>query len=105
MPTARGVLGGSGGGKIYAIGGSYQRRRLGCSTESGGEYDPVSTPGHEDDDPAARFELAAAELGRRIYAIGGRGGGNVVEEYDPASNTGRQRRRRRLGIRSRGQQR
>ena len=41
--------------------------------------------------PTARYGLAAAEVGGKIYAIGGVGSGggilNVVEEYDPASDT------------------
>ena len=39
--------------------------------------------------PTARYGLAAAEVGGKIYAIGGNNGGilSVVEEYDPAANT------------------
>ena len=40
--------------------------------------------------PTARTALAAAEVGGKIYAIGGTDGSHfltVVEEYDPASNT------------------
>ena len=45
--------------------------------------------------PTARYELAAAEAGGKIYALGGNnslnnylsGIQNVVEEYDPAANT------------------
>lgn len=34
--------------------------------------------------PTSRTEVAAAELGGRIYVIGGFGqGGDLVEEYDP----------------------
>ena len=41
--------------------------------------------------PTARLFLAAAEVGGKIYAIGGNDDNgvnlSVVEEYDPASNT------------------
>lgn len=37
--------------------------------------------------PTKRAYLAAAAVGGKIYAIGGEGGGGVVEEYDPATDS------------------
>src|SRR2546425_3293326 len=42
--------------------------------------------------PSARTEVAAAELGGKIYVMGGyEKNGDLVEEYDPAKNSWRRR--------------
>src|SRR5688572_14435964 len=42
--------------------------------------------------PSARTEVAAVELGGKIYVMGGYDkGGQLVEEYDPARDSWRQR--------------
>jgi len=42
--------------------------------------------------PSARTEVAAAELGGKIYVMGGyEKGGDLVEEYDPKNDTWRTR--------------
>ena len=42
--------------------------------------------------PSARTEVAAVELGGKIYVLGGyEKGGNLVEEYDPVSDRWRAR--------------
>ena len=42
--------------------------------------------------PSARTEVAAVELGGKIYVIGGyEKGGNLIEEYDPGTDRWRGR--------------
>src|SRR5207247_5035679 len=75
------------GGKIYAIGGVNS-----VFLNVVEEYDPAANAwATKAPMPNPRYDLAAAAVGGKIYAIGGNhdNGVNlsVVEEYDPAANT------------------
>src|SRR5262249_43376576 len=98
MPTARGYFAAATvNGKIYAIGGFNLN---GGSLNSVEVYDPTSNswctsasntptalcPTPPAPMPTARYGLAAATVNGKIYAIGGAGGSNTVEVYDPATN-------------------
>ena len=91
MPTTRAYLAaGAVGGKIYAIGGFGNNTTLNVDTSLKvvEEYNPASnTWTTKAPMPTTRSDLAAAEVGGKIYAIGGYPNRTVVEEYDPASDT------------------
>jgi N-acetylneuraminic acid mutarotase len=92
MPTARACVSTSAvNGKIYAIGGTpgYGQWYQGLSTVE--EYDPATdTWTKKADMPTPRTYHSTCAVNGKVYAIGGRTGGNdlsPVEEYDPATDT------------------
>ncbi len=109
MPTKRAAAGAAAvGNKLYVIGGatmlagsketSIHPARIHRSVGTVEEYDPATNSWRERSMmPTARNHLSIGAVNGKIYVIGGRvggafisGGGNgvdVVEEYDPATDT------------------
>jgi hypothetical protein len=95
MPTARTLFAATAvKGKIYAIGGFSGSNNLGTVEV----YDPSTntwrssndfpgTPGAPAPMPTPRIRLTVAAVNGKIYAIGGLGGIDKVEVYDPDSNS------------------
>ncbi len=98
MPTARGALGAAEiDGRIYAVGGVARDGRPNSSANE--VYDPASDRWTKRAPlPTPRDHLAVMAWQKRLYAIGGRIGGNYArnladsEVYDPATDRWERRR-------------
>jgi len=93
MPTGRDRLAAAEiGGKLYVVGG-YEGTPSGRGILSTLEvYDPVTdTWTTKRSMPTARYALAAAEIGGKLYVVGGSNGMayclSTLEVYDPATDT------------------
>jgi len=95
MPTPRwGLASAVIAGQIYAVGGSRACPHIIVNPSSGLEvYDPsTDTWSAKTPMPTPRWDLAAAAVGGKVYAIGGwdpvsESVLETVEEYDPATDT------------------